>query len=251
MRKLQDAECEATEEAKSSRRCGTKRRTRAAEVHNLSERVRSDYTSQSYFQKESLSVYCSYRTVIDWCSCREEETGSMKKCAPCKSWYRTATRYIMHLFLSGASPLINKILLVSGDIYMYLIIINMLLFFFFDLLVDFIASNYFQTDKASILDETIEYLKSLQMQVQVRSYTFLDLHDPIWDHLLVPRLRKEYVSDHVDDFWDGTDDVSWCSSIHVTNGSRHEFSLRHSDVIHEPSPAKSHPFELISNYESN
>jgi len=85
----------------------------------------------------------------------------------------------MHLFLSGASPLINKILLVSGDIYMYLIIINMLLFFFFDLLVDFIASNYFQTDKASILDETIEYLKSLQMQVQVRSYTFLDLHDPI------------------------------------------------------------------------
>jgi hypothetical protein len=63
MRKLQDAECEATEEAKSSRRCGTKRRTRAAEVHNLSERVRSDYTSQSFFKKESLLVYCSYSIV--------------------------------------------------------------------------------------------------------------------------------------------------------------------------------------------
>uniref|UniRef100_A0A804MJ60 BHLH domain-containing protein n=1 Tax=Zea mays TaxID=4577 RepID=A0A804MJ60_MAIZE len=35
-----------------------------------------------------------------------------------------------------------------------------------------------KTDKASILDETIEYLKSLQMQVQVRSY-YLNLHDPI------------------------------------------------------------------------
>lgn len=67
MRKLQDAECEATEETKSSsRRCGTKRRTRAAEVHNLSERVRSDYTSQAYFQKDSLLVNCS-SNIVDCC----------------------------------------------------------------------------------------------------------------------------------------------------------------------------------------
>jgi hypothetical protein len=144
---------------------------------------------------------------------------------------------------------------------MYLIVINMLLFFFYYVLVDFIGCNYFQTDKASILDETIEYLKSLQIQVQVRSYSFLNYHDPCeiicWYQL---RIRNEYVSDHVDDFWDGTDDVSWCSPIHVTNGSRHEFSLHpcstrpKSDAkstIHEPFPAKSHPFELISSYESN
>jgi hypothetical protein len=64
----------------------------------------------------------------------------------------------------------------------------------------------------------------------------------------------------VDDFWDGTDDVSWCPPIHVTNGSRHDFSLHpcstrpKSDAkstIHEPSPAKSHPYERISSYESN
>ena len=41
MTKLQDVECELTEETKSSRRHGSKRRTRAAEVHNQSERVRS------------------------------------------------------------------------------------------------------------------------------------------------------------------------------------------------------------------
>jgi hypothetical protein len=57
MRKLQDAECEeATEETKPSRRHGPKRRTRAAEVHNLSERVRSESdcaskAKKTYFQK--------------------------------------------------------------------------------------------------------------------------------------------------------------------------------------------------------
>jgi len=83
MRKLQDAECEATEEAKSSRRCGTKRRTRAAEVHNLSERRRRDRINEKMRALQELIPHC------------------------------------------------NK------------------------------------TDKASILDETIEYLKSLQMQVQI------------------------------------------------------------------------------------
>jgi hypothetical protein len=34
-----------------------------------------------------------------------------------------------------------------------------------------ITTVIFQTDKASVLDETIEYLKSLQMQVQVCSYS--------------------------------------------------------------------------------
>jgi phytochrome-interacting factor 4 len=43
MKKLQDVEYEATEETKSSRRHGSKRRSRAAEVHNQSERVRSSY----------------------------------------------------------------------------------------------------------------------------------------------------------------------------------------------------------------
>ena len=66
-------------------------------------------------------------------------------------------------------------------------------------------------------------------------------------------------SDHVDDFWDGANDVSWCSPIHATNGSRHEFRLHtcstrpKSDAkitIHEPPPAKSYPSELIASYES-
>jgi len=87
MRKLQDAECEATEEAKSSRRCGTKRRTRAAEVHNLSERRRRDRINEKMRALQELIPHC------------------------------------------------NK------------------------------------TDKASILDETIEYLKSLQMQVQIMLMT--------------------------------------------------------------------------------
>ncbi|PAN44704.1 hypothetical protein PAHAL_9G062800 [Panicum hallii] len=79
----EDAECEATEEAKSSRRCGTKRRTRAAEVHNLSERRRRDRINEKMRALQELIPHC------------------------------------------------NK------------------------------------TDKASILDETIEYLKSLQIQVQI------------------------------------------------------------------------------------
>jgi hypothetical protein len=54
----------------------------------------------------------------------------------------------------------------------------MFILFFVALFSYFISSNCFQTDKASILDETIEYLKSLKMQVQVSSY-YLNLHDPI------------------------------------------------------------------------
>ncbi|KAJ1293332.1 hypothetical protein BS78_01G059900 [Paspalum vaginatum] len=79
----EDAECEATEETKSSRRSGSKRRTRAAEVHNLSERRRRDRINEKMRALQELIPHC------------------------------------------------NK------------------------------------TDKASILDETIEYLKSLQMQVQI------------------------------------------------------------------------------------
>ncbi|WVZ60773.1 hypothetical protein U9M48_010753 [Paspalum notatum var. saurae] len=79
----EDAECEATEETKSSRRSGSKRRTRAAEVHNLSERRRRDRINEKMRALRELIPHC------------------------------------------------NK------------------------------------TDKASILDETIEYLKSLQMQVQI------------------------------------------------------------------------------------
>ncbi|CAN6309061.1 unnamed protein product [Urochloa humidicola] len=79
----EDAECEATEETKSSRRCGTKRRTRAAEVHNQSERRRRDRINEKMRTLQELVPHC------------------------------------------------NK------------------------------------TDKASILDETIEYLKALQMQVQI------------------------------------------------------------------------------------
>ncbi|ONM09935.1 Transcription factor PIF4 [Zea mays] len=80
----EDAECEeASEETKPSRRYGTKRRTRAAEVHNLSERRRRDRINEKMRALQELIPHC------------------------------------------------NK------------------------------------TDKASILDETIEYLKSLQMQVQI------------------------------------------------------------------------------------
>ncbi|XP_039782310.1 transcription factor PHYTOCHROME INTERACTING FACTOR-LIKE 13-like isoform X1 [Panicum virgatum] len=83
----EDAECEETEETKSLRRCGTKRRTRAAEVHNLSERRRRDRINEKMRALQELIPHC------------------------------------------------NK------------------------------------TDKASILDETIEYLKSLQMQVQIIGMT--------------------------------------------------------------------------------
>ncbi|CAN6297559.1 unnamed protein product [Urochloa humidicola] len=79
----EDAEGEATEETKSARRCGTKRRTRAAEVHNQSERRRRDRINEKMRALQELVPHC------------------------------------------------NK------------------------------------TDKASILDETIEYLKALQMQVQI------------------------------------------------------------------------------------
>jgi phytochrome-interacting factor 4 len=66
MRKLQDVECEATEATKSSRRYGSKRRTRAAEVHNLSERVRSDSTDVHNKAMHSLLVGCSY-IIVDFC----------------------------------------------------------------------------------------------------------------------------------------------------------------------------------------
>ncbi|KAI4985261.1 hypothetical protein ZWY2020_017891 [Hordeum vulgare] len=79
----EDVECEATEETKSSRRHGSKRRSRAAEVHNQSERRRRDRINEKMRSLQELIPHC------------------------------------------------NK------------------------------------ADKASILDEAIEYLKSLQMQVQV------------------------------------------------------------------------------------
>jgi hypothetical protein len=79
--------------------------------------------------------------------------------------------HVMHIFLSGACPL-------NTEIQVPLIIVSMFILFPVALLSYFISSNCFQTDKASILDETIEYLKSLQMQVQVSSY-YLNLHDPI------------------------------------------------------------------------
>jgi phytochrome-interacting factor 4 len=47
-----------------------------------------------------------------------------------------------------------------------------------------ITTVIFQTDKASILDETIEYLKSLQMQVQVCSFSELNLHEPTWNRFV-------------------------------------------------------------------
>ncbi|VAI22746.1 unnamed protein product [Triticum turgidum subsp. durum] len=78
-----DVECEATEETKSSRRHGSKRRSRAAEVHNQSERRRRDRINEKMRSLQELIPHC------------------------------------------------NK------------------------------------ADKASILDEAIEYLKSLQMQVQI------------------------------------------------------------------------------------
>ncbi|KAM0864057.1 hypothetical protein ACQ4PT_021596 [Festuca glaucescens] len=81
--KLQDVEYEATEETKSSRRHGSKRRSRAAEVHNQSERRRRDRINEKMRSLQELVPHC------------------------------------------------NK------------------------------------ADKASILDEAIEYLKSLQMQVQI------------------------------------------------------------------------------------
>ena len=67
-------------------------------------------------------------------------------------------------------------------------------------------------------------------------------------------------SDHVDDYWDGTNDVPWCSPVHATNGRGHEFCVHacgtrpksHVKIaIHEPFYAKSHPSKFISSYEPN
>uniref|UniRef100_A0A0D9VZS4 BHLH domain-containing protein n=1 Tax=Leersia perrieri TaxID=77586 RepID=A0A0D9VZS4_9ORYZ len=92
----EDAQCEATEETKSSsRRYGSKRRTRAAEVHNLSERRRRDRINEKMRALQDLIPHCNK---------------------------------------VRASPWTDTVML---------------------------------TDKASILDEAIEYLKSLQMQVQI------------------------------------------------------------------------------------
>ena len=69
MTKLQDAECEeATEETKLSRRHGPKCQTRAAKVHNLSERVRSEsdcaIKEKPIFRKAgNLLVNCSYNVL--------------------------------------------------------------------------------------------------------------------------------------------------------------------------------------------
>ncbi|GJM96826.1 hypothetical protein PR202_ga13694 [Eleusine coracana subsp. coracana] len=92
----EDIECEATEETKSSRRYGSKRRARAAEVHNLSERRRRDRINEKMRTLQELIPHC------------------------------------------------NKV-----------------------------------TDKASILDETIEYLKSLQMQVQMQNIHFREISNQL------------------------------------------------------------------------
>jgi len=82
-KRLQDADFDTVDETPPSRRPASKRRTRAAEVHNMSERRRRDRINEKMRALQELVPHC------------------------------------------------NK------------------------------------TDKASILDEAIEYLKSLQMQVQV------------------------------------------------------------------------------------
>ena len=68
-RKLQDVECEATEETKSSRRHGSKRRSRAAEVHNQSERVRSESDATCVVILLQLSkVACCLLDCFLWCN---------------------------------------------------------------------------------------------------------------------------------------------------------------------------------------
>lgn len=44
---------------------------------------------------------------------------------------------------------------------------------FYLVLKNFSSFQWFQSDKASMLDEAIEYLKSLQLQVQVRYWLLL------------------------------------------------------------------------------
>jgi hypothetical protein len=81
-------------------------------------------------------------------TCRGEGTGSMKKCAPSKSSSPTATRY-GNPFLSSLlpyPPLESEGIWQTGS--------NRCIIFL-------------QIDKASMLDEAIEYLKTLQLQVQV------------------------------------------------------------------------------------
>lgn len=70
-----------------------------------------------------------------------------------------------------------------------------------------------------MLDEAIEYLKSLQLQVQVQKthYTLAYEHQ----HIIKSELYKLIVtgvSDNVDGKRHGTDDVSRCPTIHVKHG---------------------------------
>ena len=92
-----------------------------------------------------------------------------------------------------------------------------------------------QTDKASILDEAIEYLKSLQMQVQVGNGLPIDLHMcniVSFDHhrfssfaVSACNFSVSCCSDHVDEYWDGAHDAPRCSPTHASNEHGLKFSL--------------------------
>uniref|UniRef100_A0A0E0AFL2 BHLH domain-containing protein n=1 Tax=Oryza glumipatula TaxID=40148 RepID=A0A0E0AFL2_9ORYZ len=105
---LVDSLSEVADETRPSKRPAAKRRTRAAEVHNLSERVRP---------QEHQPTIDGYMVLHHL---QQEKKGSHQ-------------RKVESIARTGAS----------------------------------LQQAVSQTDKASILDEAIEYLKSLQMQVQI------------------------------------------------------------------------------------
>ncbi|XP_020397293.1 transcription factor PHYTOCHROME INTERACTING FACTOR-LIKE 13 [Zea mays] len=114
--KLRDAECEeATEETKPWQRHGPKRRTRAAEVHNLSERRRRDRIKEKMRALQELIPHC------------------------------------------------NKV------------------------------------DKASILDETIDYLKSLQMQFQIMWMTSINMRSFSYNNIKlgIPSMTPSFIRDEL------------------------------------------------------
>jgi hypothetical protein len=113
------------------------KRSRTAEVHNLSERVRIMALMHTYAK---LLMICGLRF-------RGGVTGSTRRCAPCRSSSPTATRYDHNSVLCYLHSLLTSQQWTPRRTCVFVP----------------------QIDKASMLEEAIEYLKSLQLQVQMMS----------------------------------------------------------------------------------